>query len=728
MKEITLLDKTVLSDKNEKITSLFKTIYTLAVTALVLVLLLGTDLLISSRNDPYVDISDGWLVNGTETMNIDAVSAGNYGGKVRVEKKLPDTINENDAICFSSKNSNFRIYLDGKLQFEFSSRENFTGFGYGTAYHSVNLCDMYSAKTIAIEIESSFKNQKGGRIGTPVICTDDAYRHILIDNHFVELMLSSMVLLSGICIIILIVIFSKKIELPYKLGALGVTLILTGLWSLGDTNIPQYLSGHLYVWRILDYTLLHLAIYPIVRFIDSLLKRKSSLYCIMAFASSFSVLTAMCIWRYAFGGDMSQMGGLIYFDYCMVVIIVSLMLISNTAYCQKHGIKTDLGLFYLAIFFFVAGILIDLIGYAANVGALIIRERGDFLRIGLAGFSAVMVIQACKWWMREQTTINRDRFINSITQLAVSESGADTSINAMLEYLCNEFRSDRAYIFEDMNDGTFDNTYEFCKEGVTPEIDNLKGLPYEGIVDVWYNEYYKSNNILIYDIEAYKSVSEPMYNVLKPQGINTLVTGPLVNNGKYIGFFGVDNPPKEIMDEVSEIIRLLSYVLTQLVLHRDDQERLLRYSYYDAMTGAKNRRALDEFEKRELDPSKPYGYVMCDINELKQTNDSLGHEAGDELIKSVCNALTEIFGAGNVYRTGGDEFVVYTSISARSEFEEAVNRFKKILKDSDRNAAVGAVYREAGDYDIKRVQSEADALMYEDKRTYYMTHKDRRSH
>ena len=47
--------------------------------------------------------------------------------------------------------------------------------------------------------------------------------------------------------------------------------------------------------------------------------------------------------------------------------------------------------------------------------------------------------------------------------------------------------------------------------------------------------------------------------VLKPQGIRTLVTGPLEVEGKYVGFFGVDNPPVGYLSEVSELLRLISY-------------------------------------------------------------------------------------------------------------------------------------------------------------------------
>ena len=141
--------------------------------------------------------------------------------------------------------------------------------------------------------------------------------------------------------------------------------------------------------------------------------------------------------------------------------------------------------------------------------------------------------------------INHDKFITDMIRYASSAESPEHILAQLLQYIGENLNSDRAYIFEANLDGTFDNTYEWCREGVSPQIDNLKNVPYEGVLDTWFLEYEKRRNILIYDIEEYKSISENMYHVLKPQGIHTLVTGPIEINGKYIGLYGVDNPPKE---------------------------------------------------------------------------------------------------------------------------------------------------------------------------------------
>ena len=303
----------------------------------------------------------------------------------------------------------------------------------------------------------------------------------------------------------------------------------------------------------------------------------------------------------------------------------------------------------------------------------------------------------------------------------------ESKLNKVLEYLCTELNAERAYIFEENRDGSFDNTYEYCAKGITPEIDHLKGIPYEGTIDAWYREYKKGGHVLIYDLEAYRSVSENMYQILKPQGIRTLVTGPLVLEGKYIGFFGVDNPPSERMKEIPEIMKLLMFFLSEMISQRDHQKRLVEYSFHDPLTGVGNRRAIREFEEEELDTSRSYGLIMCDINGLKAVNDNKGHDAGDELIKTAALCLTKVFSAENVYRMGGDEFAVYTYEDSREIFLQRIVKLKAELSEKGVNMAIGYSFADGGDPDYNARRLETDNKMYEEKRNFYRGENDRRT-
>ncbi len=298
----------------------------------------------------------------------------------------------------------------------------------------------------------------------------------------------------------------------------------------------------------------------------------------------------------------------IYFSYISALMMFLVILTDNEIYCRKQKVRSNLKYFYLGAGIFVVASFIDIIRY--SIGKKVSIGHGSWFRFGLVAFFLLMAFQIYAWWFSEKTSLERDRFINRLLQYVTDMDDTESKLNAMLEYLCEQLNADRAYIFEDNHDGTFDNTYEYCAEGITPEIDNLKGIPFEGVIDVWYREYEKGGHVLIYDLEKYRDISEGMYQVLKPQGIRTLVTGPLMLEGDYIGFFGVDNPPPEMMKEISEIIRLLMYFLSEMISQRDGHRRLLEYSYHDALTGVGNRRAIKKFEQEELDTSRSYGFVM----------------------------------------------------------------------------------------------------------------------
>ena len=273
--------------------------------------------------------------------------------------------------------------------------------------------------------------------------------------------------------------------------------------------------------------------------------------------------------------------------------------------------------------------------------------------------------------------LNHNKFIADMIRFASSAGSPEKIIHQILQYICENLNSDRAYIFEDNHDGTFDNTYEFCSEGVSAEIDNLKGVPYEGLLDVWFTEYEKFHNIIIYDVEEYRKVSEAVYQILKPQGVTSLVTGPIEIGGKYVGFYGGDNPPADIIENISLLIDMMEFVISMMLRLRDYLKEMEELAVTDPLTKCKNRMALEWAYRGSYDTSQTISVIMCDLNGLKKVNDSYGHEAGDKYICDSAEVLTSCFGKENVYRIGGDEFTVIIL----GETEEYIQKKMKKAKD-----------------------------------------------
>lgn len=161
-----------------------------------------------------------------------------------------------------------------------------------------------------------------------------------------------------------------------------------------------------------------------------------------------------------------------------------------------------------------------------------------------------------------------ERIINAAEEKALECDHSEVAINTLLQYLGDNLESDRVYIFEEAPDGTCSNTYEWCADGVTAEINNLQNLP-NSVLRMWYDEFDKNKNILIRDMEEYKQVCRPIYDILKPQNIDTLVVGPLSLNGRRIGFYGVDNPPYNNMDYISSSYELLGNFISSLLRSRN---------------------------------------------------------------------------------------------------------------------------------------------------------------
>ena len=142
----------------------------------------------------------------------------------------------------------------------------------------------------------------------------------------------------------------------------------------------------------------------------------------------------------------------------------------------------------------------------------------------------------------------------------------------------------------------------------------------------------------------------------------------------------------------------------------------------DALTGVRNRTGYERMEMkldREIGAGKaePFAFVFCDVNNLKYTNDTFGHEAGDELIRSACRQICDVFRHSAVFRMGGDEFAAILQGGDYEIREALLERLKPSEAYGNVSIACGmAEYDPETDRDLMSVAKRADACMYENKR------------
>ena len=146
----------------------------------------------------------------------------------------------------------------------------------------------------------------------------------------------------------------------------------------------------------------------------------------------------------------------------------------------------------------------------------------------------------------------------------------------------------------------------------------------------------------------------------------------------------------------------------------------------DPLTGVKNRHAFfrwaDDIDGRIVEGDRTgFAVVVCDINDLKKINDSLGHAAGDECIRKASAKICRIFSHSPVFRYGGDEFVVILEGEDYDRNEELMNEVEEVSnlakRINENTIAAGiALFEPDRHKSMLAVFEEADTAMYEKKR------------
>jgi diguanylate cyclase (GGDEF)-like protein len=319
--------------------------------------------------------------------------------------------------------------------------------------------------------------------------------------------------------------------------------------------------------------------------------------------------------------------------------------------------------------------------------------------------------------------IDKEAMINEGLRISLLSTVPEESINKLLAYIGQSLDCDRMYIFEDENGEVYSNTYEWCAEGVVPQKDNLQGMPIDDF-KIWMNHFEKNDNVIIKNLEDIKETDPVMYAYLLPQDIHSVVVSPLIFNNKIIGFYGVDNPPQEYLENISTMFLIMGHFIVAQLRRCYLFGRMQKLSFVDQLTGLGNRHAMNIYiENMSVEAS--IGIVYCDVTGLKRVNDLYGHKAGDELIVRSCECLKRVFPDDSVYRIGGDEFLVLCSEITEAELEKKIGNLRKDMEEHSVVMAVGYEWRKNSVGDIDKLLAEADAKMYEDKRAYYEKHQDK---
>ena len=311
------------------------------------------------------------------------------------------------------------------------------------------------------------------------------------------------------------------------------------------------------------------------------------------------------------------------------------------------------------------------------------------------------------------------KLLDCIEKLVMNDdftAAVNSGLTTILEY----YDADRTYIFEfQWKENLIRNTYEICRDGITPQIENLQTVTVD-VVARWvdsFEDQEQNTIIFIGDVDALKDdpTHRLEYDCLHPQGIKSLIAVPLFINGKLHGFLGIDNP-RSHMDALT-LLTQLTYIIANELQKRLLTEALTKKSYQDPLTGLNNRLAYDEMLDHLRGKEFPVGVGFLDINGMKWINDTLGHDMGNKVIQKICTILNEHIEQQYIYRISGDEFVMIWPDVDYKVFMSAAKKLEAALFDEKNIASFGFVWGKEEDTGI--AVRKAEKAMQTAKNKFY---------
>lgn len=301
-----------------------------------------------------------------------------------------------------------------------------------------------------------------------------------------------------------------------------------------------------------------------------------------------------------------------------------------------------------------------------------------------------------------------------------------SSVETVLEMVGKRISADRLYIFE--ADGwTISSTFEWTAPGVPGGVRNHQRDDYRLMMPLE-EKIRKESSLVCLDVESIRYSNSFIYNFFKEVGIRNYILTPLYEGKKLIGYLGADNFNADNLTEVRRLMETISFFISSKILTNRLLERLDRVGNHDELTGVGNRNAMNILldEITSVKEKSSVGVIYADLNGLKEVNDSRGHAAGDRMLREATEILHNFCRTKNIFRVGGDEFVVLMPDITRESFGQIRSRMIEHLGEaSDSMLALGFDWCENSSR-LEIAMKRADQKMYYDKQEYYKKH-DRRN-
>ncbi len=289
----------------------------------------------------------------------------------------------------------------------------------------------------------------------------------------------------------------------------------------------------------------------------------------------------------------------------------------------------------------------------------------------------------------DKTNTQKMLYQISANLVTLSESNFDEIVRDTLKLSGKHYQVDRALLFA-VSPGpkTIICLQEWCDSGIEPAIGMVGEVSFEDLPGGM-NCVLNGEEFYIPNVDMLPSEAGEVKEQLKKQHIQSMLCIPLKSRGKVLGFLGFEavKNAKPWREDHRESVRVLANIMADALAKLDAEKEIKHMAFYDSLTGLANRKLFVDQLKREIHLArrtvKPIGIIFIDLDYFKTINDTMGHEAGDELLKQVASRLNECVRKHDIVsRFGGDEFVIMLTNMDRAD--DIARIAEKIMKSFEK--------------------------------------------
>lgn len=607
-------------------------------------------------------------------------NSGSYRS-IWVKAELPDIALEDACVRLRAPQNTAEVYLEDQLIYSYNPHDISERVRTpGSTWHFVDLPEGFGGKTIYIRMSSPFPYLTGylthGTVGTR-------------GDHYMEIfnMNMSTLLIGSLCIFLGLAIIMIQILSLYRRNNdvyLGLGSVFIGGWLLSECNLLQLFivapiamtySANFFIYLVPMWLLIYIGRTYVTK--DTHYSRLMKIQAIV-----HAVFTVA-----AFALDFTGIVSILYSVrvFHLILLISVLIAIYATTRSIIDG-KSSARVVIIGIFALGVTALSDTFSFFYDTSQ---QKRTNILtEVGILIFLTVLMINAAL----------------EIRQLyrRIEQQSRETETN---------YKS----LFTNMTDGFTLNRLEYDERG------HLQSCTICEVNDAFSEKIGLSKDELIGSdlLQLLPEISAMCRNISEAGG-ETAATSDFPASDEAVRLrnswykLSIFYPQKDYM----------SIIFSDVTTMKNAEETIRRQAYTDGMTGFHNRMFFEAEMSRmnkQLDTYKPLSIIVIDIDGLKITNDTFGHNAGDELLKMAAAIIRKVFkDKGTISRTGGDEFCVLLPNTDLRTAQERAGYFVRFLNRLNRFNAVIPISMSIGlastedddDDDLYSVYRRADDNMY----------------